>query len=83
VQDLPTHAELVEAVREFLETDVFPVVAGRTRFHTRVAMNGLGIVQRELEQSGRGDGEYLARLRHPRAAERISRILSRSSSASG
>jgi hypothetical protein len=62
VQDLPTHAELVEAVREFLERDVFPVVEGRAKFHTRVAMNVLGIVQRELEQGGRADGEERARL---------------------
>jgi hypothetical protein len=55
VQDLPTAAELVEAVREFLERDVFPVLEGRRQFHTRVAMNVLGIVQRELEQSNRAD----------------------------
>lgn len=48
-QDRPSAAELVEAVREFLERDVLPAVEGRTRFHTRVAVNALGMVQRELE----------------------------------
>jgi hypothetical protein len=62
VQDLPTAAELVEAVREFLEKDIFPALEGRTQFHTRVAMNVLAIVQRELEQSQRADAEERARL---------------------
>jgi hypothetical protein len=62
VQDLPTHAELVEAVREFLEKDVFPALEGRTKFHTRVAMNVLGIVQRELTQGAHADAEERARL---------------------
>ena len=51
MQDMPSAAELIEAVREFLEHDIYPVVEGRAQFHTRVAMNVLGIVQRELELS--------------------------------
>jgi hypothetical protein len=39
----------VEAVREFLERDVMPATEGRVQFHTRVAVNVLGMVQRELE----------------------------------
>ena len=62
MQDLPSAAELVEAVREFLEKDVFPALEGRTQYHTRVAMNVLAIVQRELEQSQRADAEERARL---------------------
>ena len=46
--DIPTAAELVEAVREFLERDVLPAVEGRVQFHTRVAMNVLGMVEREI-----------------------------------
>ncbi|MEM9035025.1 MAG: DUF6285 domain-containing protein [Actinomycetota bacterium] len=45
----PSAAELVEAVREWLEADVLDGVDGRLRFHTRVAMNMLATVQRELE----------------------------------
>ena len=46
--DRPTAVELLEAVREWLQTDVAPEVEGRTRFMTRVASRVLGQVQREL-----------------------------------
>jgi hypothetical protein len=62
MQDLPTAAELVEAVREFLESEIFPAVEGRKRFHTRVAMNVLAIVQRELEEAPAADARERARL---------------------
>ena len=47
--DRPTAGELVEAVREFLERDVMAATEGRVQFHTRVAVNVLGMVQRELD----------------------------------
>src|SRR5213082_410381 len=47
--DVPTAAQLVEAVREFLERDVMEATDGRVRFHARVAVNALNMVQRELE----------------------------------
>jgi hypothetical protein len=47
-QDRPTAAELVQAVREFLEADVMTATEGRVRFHTRVAINALGMIEREL-----------------------------------
>jgi hypothetical protein len=47
-QDRPTAAELVDAVREFLEGQVMPKLEGHTAFHLRVAINALGIVEREL-----------------------------------
>jgi hypothetical protein len=46
--DAPTAAELVEAVREFLEQDVRDATEGRVRFHARVAANVLAMVEREL-----------------------------------
>ncbi len=46
--DVPTAAELVEAVREWLERDVMPDVSGRLQFHARVAVNVLAMVEREL-----------------------------------
>jgi hypothetical protein len=49
VQDRPSASELVDAVREFLERDVMPAVEGRVAFHTRVAVNALGMVVRELD----------------------------------
>ena len=47
--DVPTVAELVEAVREWLEGDVMAATEGRLRFHARVAANVLATVERELE----------------------------------
>jgi len=63
--DLPTAAQLVEAVREFLERDVFPATEGRVQFHTRVAVNALNQVQRELDlgpTQAQAHAERLARL---------------------
>jgi hypothetical protein len=61
MHDRPTAVELVAAVREFLERDVFPSVDGRVQFHTRVAMNALAMVERELElgpaQAARHDAD--------------------------
>ncbi len=45
--DLPSAPELLEAVREFLENDVLAATSGRVRFHTRVAVNVLRMVERE------------------------------------
>lgn len=46
--DVPTIAQLVEAVREFVERDVMSATEGRVRFHARVAANVLSMVEREL-----------------------------------
>lgn len=48
LHDVPDAAGLVEAVREFLEKDVMVATEGRVQFHTRVAINVLGMVEREL-----------------------------------
>ena len=47
--DPPSAAELVNAVREFLEEQAMPRLEGRTAFHARVAANALAIVARQLE----------------------------------
>jgi hypothetical protein len=65
--DRPTAAELVEATREFLETEILPTLTDpRLRFRTLVAINALGIAQRELESGKemlpREELEELARL---------------------
>jgi hypothetical protein len=49
MHERPTAAELVEAVTEFLERDLQPSIDGRLAFHTRVAVNALRIVRREME----------------------------------
>ena len=48
--DRPHAPELVEAVWEFLSTEILPTVDDhRLKFRTLVAMNALGIARRELE----------------------------------
>ena len=47
--DAPNAAELLEAVREWIDTDVISSTDGRLRFHARVASNVLAMVEREIE----------------------------------
>ncbi|MEV4383985.1 DUF6285 domain-containing protein [Streptosporangium sp. NPDC049644] len=60
--DVPSAARLVAAVRDFLESDVLPAVEGRVRFHTRVAVNVLSTVERELELGPAQHAAHRARL---------------------
>ncbi len=46
--DVPSALELLEAVRDYLETDVLAATEGRVRFHARVAANVVGMVGREV-----------------------------------
>jgi hypothetical protein len=46
--DAPNAAELVQAVREWIDNDVIPSVDGRLRFHALVASNVLAMVEREI-----------------------------------
>ncbi len=62
VHDAPTMAELIEAVREFLENDVMAATQGRVNFHTRIAVNVLKIVERELVASSLQDEHHAQRL---------------------
>ncbi|MCB9395223.1 MAG: hypothetical protein H6514_16335 [Acidimicrobiaceae bacterium] len=55
--DMPSGKELVESVREWLERDVLTGTTGRLQFHTRVAINVLAMVERELEL---GEAQALA-----------------------
>jgi hypothetical protein len=49
--DQPEAAELLAAVRKFLEERALPALEGHTAFHARVAVNALAIVERQLEQA--------------------------------
>jgi hypothetical protein len=50
--DRPNALELIEAVTEFLSSEVLPAAADhRLKFRTLVALNALGIAYRELESS--------------------------------
>jgi hypothetical protein len=49
MHDRPTALELIEAVTEFLSTEVLPAATDhRLKFRTLVALNALGIAYREL-----------------------------------
>ncbi|MGZ4727127.1 MAG: phosphotransferase family protein [Acidimicrobiales bacterium] len=58
----PTAAQLLEAVREFLEGDVMAATQGRVQFHARVAARVLATVERELALDGRDRVAHAARL---------------------
>ncbi|HZY56364.1 MAG TPA: DUF6285 domain-containing protein [Rubrobacteraceae bacterium] len=67
MQNRPTARELAEAVREFLEEEILPELEDpRAKFRTRVAMNALSILERELSQE-----ETLLQAEH----ERLTRLL--------
>ena len=65
--DRPTPQELAEAVREFLQEEILPLLDDhRLRFRTLVAINGLGIAERELwatTQPREEDWELARRIR--------------------
>jgi hypothetical protein len=67
VSDRPSAGELAGAVREFLETEILPTLGDpRLRFRTLVAMNALGIVERESAPpapAAADDAALAARLR--------------------
>jgi hypothetical protein len=69
VRDRPNASELVEAAREFLEQEVLPTLADqRLRFRALVAINALGIAQRELDSE---EPEVLSREEAAELARRI------------
>jgi len=63
--DPPDARGLLGAVREFLQSELEPALDARLRYHLKVAVNVLAIVERELvlgdEQSARHD-QRLSRL---------------------
>jgi len=75
----PTAAELVEAVREYLDGSIEPGAATRSSFDARVARNALGVVERELRLGpaiGRAHHDRLARLGFPTDAALAAAIRS-------
>ena len=60
--DIPSAVELLDAVREFLQSDVLPATEGRVRFHTRVAANVVAMVAREVALGPEQRAAHAARL---------------------
>ncbi len=63
MQDRPSTAQLVAAVRDFLERVAQPQLSGHSAFHARVAANALAIVERELALGPAQDAAERDRLR--------------------
>ena len=68
--DRPNARELAAAVREFLETEILPMLDDhRLRFRTLVAMNALSIVERESPPPAAPDEEDVQMARRIRAGD--------------
>ena len=61
-QPRPTAAELLESVRDLLSDGILPTLDGHLRFHTRVAVNVLDLVVRELVEGPKADEAERSRL---------------------
>jgi hypothetical protein len=61
--DAPSAAQLIESVREWLQTDALAVSDVRFQYLTRVAINALSIVERELAVGVAQASAHTARLR--------------------
>ena len=62
LHDAPSSRQLLAAVREWMERDVLAGTSGRLQFHTRVAINILAMVEREIELSAQQGAEHASRL---------------------
>ncbi|MGL5167123.1 MAG: DUF6285 domain-containing protein [Afipia sp.] len=71
MQDHPTPVELINAVTEFLRTDVAPQLSAHGAFKLRVAVNALDLVARQMTRAAYSDATE---------AERLSKLLGRDGS---
>jgi aminoglycoside phosphotransferase (APT) family kinase protein len=56
----PTNAEIVQAVRDWIEASIKPQAEGHAKFEAAVAMNALGIVLRDLGADVRAEDKALS-----------------------
>ena len=78
--DRPSAPELLEAVAEFLEREVLPLMTDhRMKFRTLVALNALGIARRELDAPPAADdaADLLERVRQQGPAPELLPVLKR------
>jgi len=75
-ESIPKAAVLLEAAVKYLETELMPTLAGYHRFQTRVTVNVLNTLRRELELRGsQADAErsrLIAMLGHDGDVEALS-----------
>ncbi|HEV2169503.1 MAG TPA: DUF6285 domain-containing protein [Candidatus Binatus sp.] len=79
-QSIPKTTVLLQAAMKYLETELMPTLAGYHRFQTRVTVNVLNTVKRELElRNAQAEAEHsrlVAMLGHEGDVETLSRELS-------
>ena len=78
-QSIPKTTVLLEAAMKYLESELMPTLTGYHRFQTRVTVNVLNTVRRELELRGaQAEAEHarlVALLGHDGDVEALSREL--------
>ena len=62
MHDHPSVSELVQAVKNFIDTSAAPNLTGHAAFHARVASNALATVLRDLEARPEAETAEYARL---------------------
>ena len=72
---VPEMPQLIRASVDYLEQELLPTLAGYQRFHTRVCVNVLRIVLRQLEQGAALEADEWARLRELLGAQDSSQPL--------
>ncbi len=79
-QSIPDMSTLLSAAVKYLEEELFPTLSGYHRFHTRVTINVLNIIRRELELGAAQSAAERTRLRailgHEGEAKELSDELS-------
>ena len=63
MQDEPTPTELIQAVADFLRTEITPAIKGHNAFKLRVGINALDLVTRQLALQGPADAGEIVRLK--------------------
>jgi hypothetical protein len=62
MREQPSASELLDAVAEFMCKELMPRFSGRVAFHTRIAINVLAIVRREMTLGPAAGAREAARL---------------------
>jgi Domain of unknown function (DUF6285) len=69
MREQPGAAELLDGVAEFMTQELMPRLSGRAAFHTRIAINVLAIVRREMMLGPAASAREAARLAELLGAE--------------
>ena len=69
MREQPSASELLDGVAEFMSKELMPRLSGRVAFHTRIAINVLAIVRREMTLGPAAAAREAARLAELLGAE--------------